>query len=392
LLSERAPRQSLVKRLCVITTAELIVNFFLRDHLRALSKRYELTLVVDTDDPDFLRRQGIDVRVEPLAIKRKIAPFSDGIALLRLWRLLRKGRFGGVVSVAPKAGLLTAIAARAAGVPFRCHIFQGEVWATRRGVMRHLLKSIDKLVASLSSHLLVISASERDFLQREGVVRAERLQLIAKGSINGVDLQRFRPDAQWREQIRGQLDIPQTATLLLFLGRFTREKGVLELAAAFRRIVERRDDVYLAYVGPDEDGMQEPLRRMAQPYASRIRFVPLSATPEYYLAAADVLALPSHREGFGNVIIEAAAAGVPAVASDIYGISDALIPGVTGVLHPVANVEAIAMGLSRLIEDVDLRRQMGARARERAQLDFSSAAVTAFIVAYIDAGLGSRAG
>jgi glycosyltransferase involved in cell wall biosynthesis len=380
-----------MKRLCVVTTAELIVNFFLRDHLRALSDRYDVTLVVDTDDRDFLRRQGIHVRIEPLRIERKIAPFADGLALLRLARFFRRENFDGVLSVAPKAGLLTAIAARAARIPFRCHIFQGEVWATRTGVMRSLLKSLDKLVAGLSTHLLVISASEREFLQREAVVRRERLQLIANGSINGVDLSRFRPDAVWRREIRAQLDVPESSVLVLFLGRLTREKGVVELAAAFRNIGARHPELYLAFVGPDEDDIAPTLlRTIGEAQASRVRVRPLSPTPERYIAAADILALPSYREGFGNVIIEAAAAGVPAVASDIYGISDALVPEVTGLLHGVSDVDAIGAALSRLIADAQLRQQMGQRARERVHRDFSSATVTAFLLSYVEAGLGLR--
>lgn len=379
-----------MKRLCVVTTTDIIVRFFLRNLLRRLGERYELTVVVNTADNRLLERFRIAGRLERLAIERKAAPAADLRALLALRRILRDGRFDGMVSLAPKAGLLGAIAARQAGVPFRCHVFQGEVWATSRGAARSLLRGLDRIVARLSTHLLVISESERKFLEREGVVAPGEATLIAGGSLAGVDLDRFRPDAQARAAVREGLGWSASDFVVLFLGRMTRDKGLLQLASAFATLASERADARLLFVGPDEGGLTSELKRAARPHAARMGFVPLNDEPERYLAAADVVALPSFREGFGNVLIEAGATGVPVVASRIYGIEDAVVEGVTGLLHPAGDVPAIAGHLATLAHDAALRERLGRAGMERARALFDRRRSEAFWLDYLGAGLPSR--
>lgn len=382
----------LVKRLCVLTTTDIIVRFFLRDLLRALGERYELTLVVNTRDARLLEGFGVRGRLVPLAIEREIAPLADLRALLGLRRILADGRFDGIVTLAPKAGLLGALAAWQAGVGFRCHVFQGEVWATARGMRRALLRGLDRLVARLSTHLLVISESERRFLEEERVVAPGAATLIADGSLAGVDLERFHADPQARTAIRRELGLEATGFVVLFLGRLKRDKGVLDLARAFGALARENPDAALLFVGPDEDALAGELKRAAAPHAARLRFVPLTADPQRYLAAADVVALPSFREGFGNVLIEAGATGLPVVASRIYGVECAVSEGVTGLLHPPGDAAAIAAHLSLLAGDAARRRQLGEGGLERARTLFDRRRVEAFWLAFLGAAMGETPG
>lgn len=374
-----------MRRVCLVTTSDLIVRFFLGGLLRALSERYELTVIVKTDRQDLLSRQGIAAELAPIGIERDIRPLADLQALAALTRLFRRRRFDGVVSLAPKAGLLAALAGKMAGVPFRCHVYQGEVWATARGARRALLKALDRLVARLATHVLVISPSERSVLEREKVLAPGQATLVANGSLCGVDLERFRADQAWRRDTRAMLDIPEHARVILFLGRITRDKGVLDLASAFGAVAGTREDVFLVYTGPDEQDLHGEIRSAAARIADRLRFAPLTDHPERYIAAADILALPSYREGFGNVLIEAGAAGVPALASRIYGIEDALRDGETGLMHPPGDVPAIAAGLERLLDDAALRSRLGRQARERVARDFSSDRAIAFWLNFLEA-------
>jgi glycosyltransferase involved in cell wall biosynthesis len=153
-------------------------------------------------------------------------------------------------------------------------------------------------------------------------------------------------------------------------------------------VADEHPQAWLLVVGPDEDGLRAAAEKEAGQARSRIRWVGLTGEPQRYHAAADVLALPSYREGFGNVIIEAAAAGVPAVASRIYGIEDALADGETGLMHAPGDVPGLAGCLSQLIADPALRARLGARALERARRDFSSETVNAFWLEYLGRRLG----
>jgi glycosyltransferase involved in cell wall biosynthesis len=197
--------------------------------------------------------------------------------------------------------------------------------------------------------------------------------VIGKGAICGVDGERFRPDPVAREQVRSALAIPQEAKVLLFLGRLNRDKGITDLAGAFAKIARNFPDAYLLLVGPDEDGTASRVEQVARQVMDRVRRVEFTHEPERFMAAADVFCLPSYREGFGMVVVEAAAAGLPAVASRIYGITDAVVDGETGLLHPPGDICALAGALTGLLRDAERRIVMGRRARARALADFSKA-------------------
>lgn len=143
-----------------------------------------------------------------LAISRAIRPFDDGLALWNLWRLFVLKKFQAVHTMSPKAGLLGMLAARLAGVPIRIHTFTGQVWATKHGLFRLLLKNLDRVTARLATHLLVDSQSQRRFLIAEKVLRNGQGLVAAKGSAVGVDLKKFRPNLRARKRCRRRLNIP----------------------------------------------------------------------------------------------------------------------------------------------------------------------------------------
>ena len=180
--------------------------------------------------------------------------------------------------------------------------------------------------------------------------------------------------------MRDKYNIPNQAILLLFIGRLTVDKGVLDLASAFSQL--ENEHVHLLFVGPDEQGMQTEINKILVDKSKNVHFVEHTKTPELYMAMADVLCLPSYREGFGTVLIEAAAVGIPAVASRIYGILDAVIDLKTGLMHEPKNINALRLCLDTLIRDPDLRLRLGKQAKQRAVNDFDSRLVTGAWVSF----------
>jgi len=361
-----------MKRICLVTTSPLIVNFFLVPHLLHLSRDYHVALAVTLPGEVPLNPlPGIDVI--PVKISRRIQPTSDLAALASLRRHFRERQFQLVHSFGPKAGLLASTAGVAARVGARIHTFTGQIWATRSGPMRALLRTADRWIERMATHVLADSPSQRDFLVREGIVRPERCVVLGDGSLSGVDTERFRPDSAVRVAVRAQLAIGERARVVAYLGRLIRDKGVLDLARAFASLPS---DTFLLVVGPDEDGLAARMRELAGSAASRMRFVGYTTQPETFLAASDVLCLPSYREGFGTVIIEAAAACVPAVASRIYGVTDALVDGETGLLFGPGDAVELARVLGRILVDDALRGRLGAAARRRAMQHFAQARMT----------------
>lgn len=368
------------RKACVVVASEMTLRTFLVAQLVAMQARYDVTVVVNTTNPALLEDLGVSARLRPLPIERAIAPLCDLRCLASLVRLMRTERFDLVHSMTPKAGLLAMIAARIARVPVRIHTFTGQVWATRTGIARAALRWLDKMLARTATFVLADSQSQRAFLASERVVSASKIAVLANGSVSGVDATRFRPDPVRRRVIRESLGIPMTDVVLLFVGRINRDKGVMDLARAFAILADRRADIRVLVVGPDEEGLTRAIHDVCSRHLARLHFCAYTNAPEDFMTASDILCLPSYREGFGTVIIEAAAAGLPAVASRIYGLVDAVVDGETGLLHEPADLDGLAGQLERLISSPELRRSLGAAARVRAARDFSQPTITSAVL------------
>jgi glycosyltransferase involved in cell wall biosynthesis len=378
------------RRIAFVVADPATATAFLVEHLRALSQRYDVTLIANTSDPQFLRSLGIEGETCPVRIERSISPIRDLQALFRLALLFRRERFDAVHSVTPKAGLLAMTAAAIAGIPMRTHTFTGQVWVTKSGLARRGLKALDRLTHRMTTFTLVDSPSQLAFLVAERVVRPNKAAVLADGSISGIDSRRFRPDPDARSEIRKKLSIEAHQIMLLYVGRLRIDKGVLDLARAFADLNSTYPDARLVLVGPDEERLSKRVMAALGTAAGAARIEGGTATPETYMAAADLFCLPSYREGFGSVLLEAAAAGVPALASAIYGITDAVEDGVTGLLHPPRDTAAITDLMKRLVEDPALLRRLGQAARTRALQRFSSERLTDAMVAYYEDSLPSE--
>lgn len=377
-----------MNKICFIATIPAAVQSFLREHIRTSAEKWSVTIITSSNGAELL--SDMDAQLIPVAIVRKVAPWRDFLTLVQLVILFRRERFDLVHSITPKAGLLAMFAAWLVGTPNRIHTFTGQVWGSKQGWKRRALKFFDKLIVLFATHVLADSPSQLDFLVSEGVLPQGKGVVIGSGSICGVDSARFHPDEQVRNVVRAELSISQEQTVILFLGRLNRDKGITDLAAAFTEISSCRDDVVLLLVGAEEDVPFSRVQEICGLRCSQLRRVNFTPNPERYMAAADIFCLPSYREGFGQVIIEAAASEVPTVASRIYGITDAVDEGKTGLLFPAGNVGDLEQALLKLIEDRELRQQMGWAARVRAVELFSHEKISSEMVMLYDRLLEGR--
>jgi len=374
------------ERICFVVSSPMTARAFLTGHLLALSRRYSVDLVCHAEGGAPLDSLAGEIEIIPVAIERKVSLLADLAALLRLYRHFCTSRYGVICSVTPKAGLLSLLAAFFSRTPLRVHIFTGQVWVTRSGAKRWLLKTIDKLMAWLATDLLTDSPSQREFLIAEGVVCPEKIKVLAGGSICGVDLDRFQTRPGVRDSVRQELGIPEDAVVVLFLGRMNRDKGVLDLAQAYAELAVSNQSLWLLVVGPDEENIQAEVATVCAAVSQRTRLIGFTDVPERFMVAADIFALPSYREGFGSSVIEAAACGVPSLCSRIYGLTDAVVDGVTGVLHSPGEVEDIKRKLDQLL-DPTLRKRLGDAARDRAVNEFSQQSLTDGMLSFIESCL-----
>ncbi len=368
------------KKLCIVVNVEYVVNHFLTNHLRPLSKIYDVTLVGDFDQLPMLEEKGIVVKIHKIPVNRGLSLYGDMLTFFMLFLFMLTNRFDSIHSFTPKIGLFTAILGYVLRFKKRIHIFTGQVWAHDKGIRACVLKLADRVTGALTTDCLVDSNSQLTFLHEQGILHKGKGKVLGAGSISGVDTHKFKFNQDKRRGIRQQLAIPDDALCLVFIARLSEAKGIYELIEALERIANPA--IYLIVVGPDEENV---VGRVADDFPGllgNIKFVGYSSTPEHFLSAGDVLTLPSHREGFGSVIIEAASVGIPTMGSDIYGISDAIVSDKSGLLHPPRDIDAIAACINRLNADPVLLQSLGDFAYQRAIKDFNADSVTSLWVKF----------
>lgn len=368
-------------RIARVSTVAFFVETQLRSQISAIAQAGAQVTVVASEEQ--LGRELPGTRYVSIEIPRKIDLRRDIIALIRLWSFFRGSGFQIVHSTTPKAGLLCSLAAKLAGVPVRLHTFTGQPWVGLSGVKRFLSKGSERLITLLNTHCYADSLSQRDFIVESGVASAERVSVLGAGSVAGIDLQRFDPSRFSDEdklKLKAEFGIPSRARVLLFVGRLARDKGIVELLAAYGEVLSKEANVFLVLLGPHETETDSVLDGLSDALKERLVMPGFSDEPERFMAIADMLLLPSYREGFGTVVIEAAAMGVPTIGTDIYGLSDAIVNGKTGLLVPVRNVDKLAAAIDMFLRDPALRLEMGANARARVESEFSNLRVNGLII------------
>jgi len=365
-------------RVARVSTVAFFVVSQLKRQIELLSASGAQVTVVTGGGSEMASLEAIPgINCVTIDIPRSISPWRDLLALLRLYLFFRRGHIDIAHSTTPKAGLLTAIAAFLAGVPIRLHTFTGQPWVNMKGVRRSLIRGGDRLIGKLNTRCYADSEGQRQFLVEQGIIDDKQLFVIGAGSLAGVDGERFNPARFSNEELiatRQTLDIPENAPVILFVGRITADKGVHELLEAFREIKARQSRAHLVFVGrfDSDSGIKGEICQDKIDSIRDTHIVGHTECPEAYMAIADILCLPSYREGFGTVVIEAAAMEVPTVGSDIYGLADAVVNGETGILVPPRDSAALARAMSILLADEEQRVKMGCAARQRSRMLFDA--------------------
>jgi glycosyltransferase involved in cell wall biosynthesis len=316
--------------------------------------------------------EGVPIIEVPM--EREVVPLQDLVSLWRLWRTLRALRPAITNVGTPKAGLLGGFAALLNRVPCRFYTLHGLRFETTRGLKRRLLIYAERLSCLLSHRVICVSESVREKAIAFGLTSRERTVVFGSGSCNGVDASHFATSREMLRraaEVRHRLGIPAQAPVVLFVGRLTCDKGIPELARAFLRLADQFSNLRLLLVGcfENEDPLPIETRKCLETH-TRVIFAGPAPDVAIYYAIADVVVLPSHREGLPTVILEAQAAGKPVVGASVTGIVDLVVDGKTGLLFPVGNVPALAEALARLINDKALAKRLGRAGQDQVKRDF----------------------
>lgn len=307
-----------------------------------------------------VRQRGVSLIIEP-ALVREIYPLKDLLALLRLWRFIKRGRYVIIHTHSSKAGILGRWAAKLAGAPIIVHTVHGWGHTDRQHpLVRHFYIGLEKLTLPITDCLITVSPRDIEKGLRDGIGRPEDYVVIR----SGIELDRFGCPQRSAESVRAELGVPSGAPVVGTVTRLSPQKAPLDFVQAMGLAAQHRPDAYFVMVG---DG---PLRRQVEALASqlglcgRLILTGLRRDVPELMNAFDIFVLSSLWEGLPRVLPQAMAFGLPIVATAIDGNAEAVQDGVNGLLAPPGKPAALGQSVLNLLENPQLARQMGEAGRK----------------------------
>ncbi len=356
-------------KICYIVTVPITIRSFFIPQLKYLANNGFDVSVVCSKDELLQQELGNTITYHPIEMPRGISFLGSLKAVWELFCYFREERFDFIQYSTPNAAMYASIAGRLANIKVRNYHLMGFRYLGTKGILRFILKKMEKISCNYSTHIECVSNSNLEIGIKEKVLKKEKAQVVWNGSSGGVDLKRFDYSKRltYRKEIRSKYGVSESDFVFGFVGRITKDKGVNELLEAFLSI----EDAKLLMVGKEEGAstLNQRIYNVSMEN-SNIIFVGQVKDVEKYYAALDVLILPSYREGFGNVIIEAAAMGTPAIVSNIPGPIDAVEIGKTALVVNKKDTDSLLEAMKK-IQRMDYI-EMGVQAEQFAREKFDS--------------------
>lgn len=348
------------------STIAMSLNILLKGQLGFLNQFYKIIAVSGNDA--FLEEVKVreKVDVHDIEMSREISFFKDLHSLLKLIIFFFKEKPQVVHSITPKAGLLSMVAAKIAGVPIRIHTFTGLIFPSKTGVLQRVLILMDRLLCSCATHIYPEGQGVKNDLI-EYKITNKPLNIIANGNVNGIDTAYFSKgmvSTESQEILRKQLNINQENFIFIFVGRLVGDKGINELVGAFSGF--KSSNVKLLLVGSvekDLDPLHDATYREIESN-SNIIAVGFQSDIRPYLAVSNCLVFPSYREGFPNVVMQAGAMELPSIVSNINGCNEIIIDDINGQIIPVKNKQVLFSSMFEIVNNKELCSRLQNKSRE----------------------------
>lgn len=372
-----------MKKICFVTTVSLTLRAFVVKTAQYLHEQggYDITFICAPDEA-FEASLPEYIHFIPVPMERGISLGGIG-ALFKMIKIFRKEKFDLVQYSTPNAAFYAALATKFCRVPVRLYCQWGIAYTGFTGLKRKIFKVVEKLVCSCSTWIEPDSHGNLNFSHAEGLYPEKKGSVIWNGSASGVDLQKFDITHRdsWRKQIRQQYELSEDTFVFGAIGRINRDKGINELFSAFRSILETNPHSYLMLVGSEENVqlLNQELYNWAKNH-DHVLFCGQTNVVEQYLSAMDCYILPSYREGFGCVVIEAASMGLPVIISDIPGPTNAMLRDETGLVVPKADAAALREAMETMLTRPELCEKFGKAGRAFASENFEQQQLFAHIL------------
>ncbi|MGI9527094.1 MAG: glycosyltransferase family 4 protein [Weeksellaceae bacterium] len=349
------------------STVALSLDVLLKGQLKYLNQFYEVKALSGNDNHlrNVQKREGVEVIDLPM--QRKISIVKDIRSLFQMYRTLKKEKPDIVHSMTPKAGLITMLAAKLAGVPIRIHTFTGLIFPYSKGAMKKLLIAMDRLLCSSATHIYPEGEGvKKDLIEYK--ITKKPLNVLANGNINGVDIHFFKPNTVSQDtlqEVKEKYTIEDNDFIYCFVGRIGLEKGIDELIEAFNYLHNDNKQTKLLLVGAldDSEEINKIINQKIQLNPAIIH-VGWQDNIKPFLSVSDCFVFPSHREGFPNVVLQACAMELPCIVTDISGSNEIIRNGENGLVIPTKNPRALVESMNSLLCQPELRKKFSQEARK----------------------------
>lgn len=353
-----------LKKIIWVTTIPASLQFF-KGQLRFLSGSFSIIVTSSGASQlyQFAKKENIQAHFLPM--KRQISLWFDIYSLLLFIVYFFKERPVAVHGNTPKASLLSMLAAKLTNVPVRIYMCHGLRYQGSSGIMKKLLMTMERLSCSCATEVLCVSEGIRKTLITDNICDPSKSKVILYGSANGIDLNLFDPARIDISGLRAQIGIPDADFVFLFVGRIVKDKGINELVGAFNRLSKKYTNISLLLVGAEEKKLNPISEEASLVIKQNLKIFAVGRKEDVkpYMLLSDAFVLPSYREGFGMVLIEAGALGKPCITTDIIGCNEIIIPNENGVIIPSKDEEALYRAMENFLLHPEEVQRMAKKAR-----------------------------
>jgi glycosyltransferase involved in cell wall biosynthesis len=370
------PDPSNNKKLIRITTVPMALRYLLPGQMHFMSANGFDVLMISADGKELaevIEQEKCRHMVVPMT--RKITPLQDIKCLIKLFRIFRKEKPDIVHTHTPKAGLLGMLAAKLSGVKVRIHTVAGLPLMVEKGAKYRLLKFVEKLTYASASQVWPNSNSLLRFISEKKLTTPAKLNIIGKGSTNGIDVNRFNKDALNEKIIRETRDLinysPENKYLLC-IGRLVVDKGIVELVSVFKQLQKSDSTLKLILVGGYEPALDPLPDGTLKEIETNENIIHINWTNnvEYYMHLTHFFVFPSHREGFPNVLLQAGSMGLPIICSQITGNIDIVANNESGLIFEHGNEQQMLSLLQYAVTHPQHMQEMADRLQLQIRKDY----------------------